>query len=64
MTNKQTDEVIKKYIKAWIGQGRAEGEVFAVRNFMTGQGLIMVEMIAIEAKIEAMKELKESFETK
>lgn len=33
----------EKYVKTWSEQGRTEEQIYAVRNFMTGQGFIMLK---------------------
>lgn len=45
----------EKYILTWSNQGRSEDQIWAVRNFMTGQGFLMLNDLK-EGLIEELRE--------
>ena len=38
-----SEESWEEYVKEWSKQGRSEEQIWAVRNFMTGQGALMIQ---------------------
>ncbi len=53
----------RHYVEVWSKQGRSEDQIWAVNNFMTGQGQIMLDSLlqeqAEDLEIEHQKELME-----
>ncbi len=45
----------RHYVEVWSEQGRSEDEIWAVNNFMTGQGKIMLDSLLQEAYEQGMK---------
>lgn len=56
MNKKQ--EIIDKYIDKWISQGRDERHIQGVKNFMSGQGVSMLDEYAKELQGIQLVEIK------
>ena len=57
MTNKNKQEW-KKFYEAWAKEGRTEEQKWAVKNFLTGQGAIMISSLLTQEKKRIIREIK------
>ena len=39
-------EIVKEHLETWKAQGRTDEQTYGVKNFMTGQGELMIKNIA------------------
>lgn len=56
--NKTPDIILQSYIEKWIAQGgRTEENIWGVKNFLTGQGLIGINALIKEAEVQKIAEI-------
>ena len=47
-------------VQKWIDQGRDKEHIYAVKNFLTGQGAVMVERLLLQEKAETNRWIEEA----